>query len=1178
MSRKLHHECTRVPITALADCGRLLVVAEGPYLRFYERQDNRYLWSERVFEAQAIHGISELELEIDNAHLIVWGGLLVRTVKFGFRNFDDDAHVYLDNFQVSNVGRAPDWILDILPAPYSFGDPNPVRCPAVTAHNALLEIILHPPTEIKDTNKVPFISVSELTSGSRSILYSAHLSWNTEDHVIRVAAGTAFGEIIYWSWDSTRDHESRSRIHRVFLGHEGSIFGVHISPKLPVDDQESRRLLASCSDDRTIRIWDVSGVSAEEGEPLLDGDLELQRTRHTGFSNASFDTAVSNIDCVAIGWGHTSRVWKARFFQDDSSPGDVFLLSSGEDATSRTWRLVTKVSDKSSPPGTPKWQLELVDTAAYHNGKNVWSMALPSLRSDESATLGGADSKITRFGLKTYENSHPIKQSQYDIGFFASSPALLEDSTAVTEKTGHRSSKQTEFLRSYAFLDETTFILTTNSGRVYLETLSSVFSAKIERSILLAQVDDLGGYSVSVGESSLGVAFVASATGTLYAYTKATSRLSELYTVSGKIGEVFTEHPVEMPQSKRIVLLITLVGQKVAYLLEVNLSRSDEPTVLRTTVVPISDQITGIAITSMVHAYTVDGRYVFIGFRRGSIAVYRIPDERDGETAPGSAKLLRIIDSVHGKETVTAMTWIVSGSTTSSGHLVSIGRNGCMAIHFIDLANDLYHSIVHDISLPVGPNIEGLYIRDGQLHVYGFSNKEFVLYNTATEEVIMSVETGGAHRSWAFQPNFFSHRGGTLVWTRASSMHIHTQPGQNHDVIRSGGHGREIKAVAVSPVIAANKGNRQFIATGAEDTDIKIFQYSDNHLTCLRTLRKHTTGVQALQWSADGSYLFSSGGCEEFYVWRISRLPSEVGGIGVVCETSCPTESEHSDLRIMSFEAKRHSYTGFIFSMVFSNSTVKLYAYDTAEPEKWLKVASGHYFTSCLTQCAFLPSGNNMPHVILTAGTDGHAALWPFDPSQDRDSLPYHSVITLHQSSSKTLVIHHLSKAHAKTVMTLIVSGGDDGTLALLLACTSWNGVEWAGPPVIVVRAHASAVTACAVLTHNARTFVVTSGNDQWVRLWELIMYETDADLLEGNNRPAMKHIGEIKRVGKIKTSVADVSSMAVLDSSEEKEMEDEEKEVEEEKEKEKEKEKEAARVLICGVGMEVIRIEWETM
>jgi WD40 repeat protein len=99
------------------------------------------------------------------------------------------------------------------------------------------------------------------------------------------------------------------------------------------------------------------------------------------------------------------------------------------------------------------------------------------------------------------------------------------------------------------------------------------------------------------------------------------------------------------------------------------------------------------------------------------------------------------------------------------------------------------------------------------------------------------------------------------VWTRASSMHIYSQTGPNHTVIRSGGHGREIKAVAVSP--DGNSRSRQLIATGAEDTDIKIFQYVEEDFICRRTIRKHTTGIQHLQWSQDGNYLFSSGGCEE---------------------------------------------------------------------------------------------------------------------------------------------------------------------------------------------------------------------------------------------------------------------------------------------------------------------------
>lgn len=66
--------------------------------------------------------------------------------------------------------------------------------------------------------------------------------------------------------------------------------------------------------------------------------------------------------------------------------------------------------------------------------------------------------------------------------------------------------------------------------------------------------------------------------------------------------------------------------------------------------------------------------------------------------------------------------------------------------------------------------------------------------------------------------------------------------------------------------------------------------------------------------------------------------------------------------------------------------------------------------------------------------------------------------------------------------------------------------------------------------------------------MWEVILAEGAA---EG------KDPLEVKRIGRIKTSVADVSSMAVLRG-------------------EGDAEGEASRVLICGVGMEVVRVEWD--
>ena len=916
----------------------MLVAAEGPFLRVYNRRDNICLRSHRVFKDQAVHGISTLDAGTDHLHLIVWGGVQVRIIYISWQYDGNDCdpdncpRIVLNTLRESREARAPDWILDVCPVPTSQEQPRPGRCVAVSAHNALLEIAFQPSAD----QGPPAISVKELTSSTRSILYSAHLKCESENRVL-VAAGTAFGEIIYWSWDQSRDSKSRSLVHRVFLGHEGSIFGVQISNIFSINSHGSRRLLASCSDDRTIRIWDITHAADERNEISLEGDLDLQRTRHTGFSNGSFDPDMSNTDCLAIGWGHSSRVWKLAFLTNDGttdhSLGDVFLVSCGEDATSRTWRLVMEAYEPQCGPNATTHQLKLVETAAHHNGKNIWSMCIAaSAGIQQHVTLGGADSKITRFSLppsllsgRTDVTSDLSYQRVKDVTELA--PAFT-GSKPDAQEVGHRSSKQAEFFRSYAFLDESSLIFTTNSGRVYLERLPphNYGSRNITPSSVqfLGQLEDLSGYSVCAGEQSHGVAFIAGAKGSLYMYRKGITSLTKIHTVNGKIGEVFPTTYQSPSGAKGVILLVTLVGQKVAQLLYVDLGASDSSIILEKIDVPITDQKTGLVITSMSHIDTLTGRWIILGFRRGSIAAYSIPKQGDANKEGALAELIHVIESAHGKEAVTAMAWNCEDPYSQSGYLTSTGRDSCVVIHLVGLKEHTYQ-LVHHLTLPIGPNIEGIYVHKSQLHVYGFSSKKFVLYNTITEDEVMSVETGGAHRTWSFYPKLSDEGGGTLVWTRASSMHIFSQRESNHSVIRSGGHGREIKAVAVSPVIGMPEGKTQLVATGAEDTDIKIFTYENKHLICLRTLRRHTTGIQCLQWSADGSYLFSSGGCEEFYIWKVSHLPPELGGIGVVCEAVWHPESEHSDLRIMAFDIAQVADHAFVISMVFSNSMVKVH-------------------------------------------------------------------------------------------------------------------------------------------------------------------------------------------------------------------------------------------------------------
>lgn len=617
-------------------------------------------------------------------------------------------------------------------------------------------------------------------------------------------------------------------------------------------------MVASCSDDRTIRIWDVSDIDTNiTTSEAQSNDLEVLRTRHTGFTNEAFDSHEFNSsDCLAIGWGHLSRVWAVRFLEASPCNGSLLLQSAGEDATARTWELAPNSGGNSNFP----YKLLELDCAAHHSGKNMWaSVVSHDSTGMQQVIAGGADSKITATPLPRVlqaERNVPSDVAEYTIddilAWAQSATPRAEDPTLATAQ---KSSKKSDFFRSYCFVDESTFLLTTNFGKVLVASLASEPGrhdpSLLSSSTLLGRLQDLSGYSVCTSSSRPGIAFIAGANGSIYTYRKSVSALTKLHTMEGKVGDIFAADVSDSASTTETVLLVTLAGQGKVRLLYVDPNQSTE--ILNDVHVPITDSLTGSVVTSMAHLRASGSNFIVVGFRRGSIALYGV------HANEGHATLLRVMENVHNGEAVTSLAWAGTFVGSSQAHLHSVGRDGRLTVHHIDLTMTSV-TLVHDLALPFGPNLEGLYLQEDRLLVHGFSSKKWYLYDVTAEEEVMSIDTGGAHRSWAFRSH--SSLGGTLVWTRASSMHVCNQKGSNHKVIRSGGHGREIKSVATLSTESTGPRTR-LIATGAEDTDIKIFQYVNQNLVCRRTIRKHTTGIQHLQWSVDGEYLFSSGGCEE---------------------------------------------------------------------------------------------------------------------------------------------------------------------------------------------------------------------------------------------------------------------------------------------------------------------------
>ncbi len=347
---------------------------------------------------------------------------------------------------------------------------------------------------------------------------------------------------------------------------------------------------------------------------------------------------------------------------------------------------------------------------------------------------------------------------------------------------------------------------------------------------------------------------------------------------------------------------------------------------------------------------------VILGSRNGALAIYEVSAEATDNMSIAPSLVL---PDIHAKDTITGIENLpVNISDSHRGtYILSTGKDGTYSIHQILTARrGIEHTFigfqtVHVCKPPFGPNIEGACFNRAsqELWLWGFSSKDFVVWNESRKARIMTVECGGAHRNWAFLPGNDEDAGGNFAWTKASSCRIYSQPRASHQVLQHGGHGRELKAAAISPLIKGLDGRMaRYVATGAEDTAIRIFHASRVHevqganqgFRCLGVFTKHTTGIQQLRWSSNGELLFSAAGCEEFFVWHVRPVPSIE--IGMMCEAICPPVTESADLRIMSFDIKEienrdeeaHEVNHYLVSMVYSDSSVRVRNNICSRPSK----------------------------------------------------------------------------------------------------------------------------------------------------------------------------------------------------------------------------------------------------
>ncbi|PSK34214.1 hypothetical protein B9Z65_8540 [Elsinoe australis] len=1090
------HGC--YPVTALACSGAWLLAGEGPFLRIYSRTSITLKQSVAVFSETSIHGIS-LDT-VDTNRILIWGGFYVAVLRV--QGLSSESGALTIQFLVCPT-KCADWILDgqFSHIVTDHPDKNETYGAAlVTAHNALLLL------QIDSSSWA--VTVKVATSQSKSILYCARLSWEAPDRIL-IAAGTVFGQLLVWS-ASLKSSGVDAKLHKVFTGHEGSPFGLCISTsRTSKPSSNSLRLLGSCSDDRSIRLWDISDLSVLDVDPQAAADQASTSDVNTGFLSASTSSGHSK-ELVAQAMGHLSRIWGVEFLVDRVDSTSFELVTFGEDATCQYWRLEPTYDDQK---GICTGVLENQGYQDRHAGKHIWSHALSNTSDGVFIATGGADGAITI-------------QKQLAMG------SSIAASTLAAGTGDHSTADQVLVpgkIRSYSFVTTDIILMASNEGEVYLAHLplsvssSSTFEASGLSWQHICHEADFAGFSMTASVTSLSLVFLAGKSGSLFAYSPR-SGFCKLLDGKRKAAGVFARRsPEHKNRSPTAVCLLARLGDPVAVLIEIPPEDHSNARHARLTV-PDGEVISTFAILPGL----TDAQQIAIGFRSGRIALYEPILNTNLESTTPSPPILN--QQIHSD----AITDIATTLEANTPYHIFTCRDGSYSIHTLALTGLIKQ---HHLSIPLMTEASQILSSPtAGLLIAGFHRKSFTLWSASTEQHLFSISCGGSNRSWTYCPNHSDPgRGGTLAWTQASSLLLRTEaPDLTVVRINSGSHGREIKAVAVSPVDSAVG---RLVATGAEDTDVKLHRVTDPRagggvaLQCARTLRRHNTGVQCLAWSGDGEYLVSSGGCEELFVWRVRVLAE--GEVGVVCEGVCPFVSEGGDLRVMDLVAERHEGRGLRIVACRSDGSVCVYSYEL-EGKGWNWDWVGRYGAGCLMGINSLRGlGGN---VYLTTGTDGHGAVLELTEREggaEVKDVEWKGRCKIHQNA-----VHAAEVLEWSGDTHLLLSGGDDNALSISLLRGSGQSVG----TLTIPRAHAAALTALQVIgadTEKGRVLVATAGLDQRIKLWEV---RVDAALqgVEGV---------QVKRVENRYTPVADVASICSWREGKE------------------------VVVLVCGVGWDVWRV-----
>lgn len=902
----------------------MLYVGHGAVLKVYEWRHNKLLWEKKILSRNKIHGI----LVLSDETLAFWGArsLAIMDLSTG----------------KSEEVTLPDWIISVNAAE------GTTQLVALTAHNDLLHV-----SPSQTANGFSLSITKRVSSKEQSILYSGTIYMSPCGSQILVGAGTVLHGVVVWNGES-------GEIVQRMTSHEGSIFGVAFSP--------DATYVASCSDDRSIRVFETSSGN--------------QRW---------------------MGWGHLARIWQLQFIQ---YKGETRLLSASEDCTARIWAFDESSND-----------LKCEQIFEGHISKNVWSTDFLEYQSEETnkstmiirvIATGGGDGALRLWDVDAKSELEGSK-------------VCLQVQEFGSPGTNAKKGRDTELFKDYTLVaNGNLLVVATSKGRVFACDIPT------RKWTLLAQLEDT--YPI-VSKASFCpkdnrvyiiakclsqkclVGYVDCDEGSRSNLTLETIKLRS--PLKGKLEFVPCSGT---PQSEKNFLI-----QHLATNLLMLVSQTGSA---------LQFQCPNNFILTAAH-YDSRSSKLYVGSRHGALAIYNVDwtplmaettNSSTGQSLPIHADVcirkLLSEDAITSIDAQGGIVFVASRTGNFGEYLIKADGNlKLLEVNKVSRGTIEGTSFSGSSHILYGFRTDQFYMWDAKSNTELFSERcggGHRIWNICFEE----QQRYGAFTLAYTKASEINIVRGTLFSPKMDSAFL--QPSL---------HGREVRAACFNPHnnnIIATGGEDTLIKLNKVVTEKDEDKETNRPMLVVsNTYGCHVSGIQSITWAPGGDYLLTTSAREELFIWRVIQTPQLHASVEYVL----PVSSMNPDLRIMDVALTQSclNSNAYLLTTIYSDSTIKLWDLVLNEGEIRAKLLDETKYTHCcLLTCEFVKLDERV--LLLTSHTDGYVALWGV--KQSALSKAPLCKIQSHQSGVKSGIIRVFDDETQTKV--LFISGGDDNALSAI--------------------------------------------------------------------------------------------------------------------------------------------------